>query len=68
MVWGEDVRSLENFAEESVAPIWKLVIDGNVADLRSQLNMLGFVESMVYPELASLAAELSRVEGWRAAQ
>ena len=66
MVWGEDTRSLEAIANEGPGQLWKFPIDGDAAQLRSELNMLGFVESMVYPELTSLAAELARVEGWRA--
>lgn len=66
MVWGEDVRSLEILANDGPGHIWRFPIEGDPAQLRNELNMLGFVESMVYPELTSLAAELARVEGWRA--
>ena len=66
MVWGEDLRTLEEFAEESVSTLWKFQIRGDRSTLRYELNALGFGETMVFPELGSLAAELSRVEGWRA--
>lgn len=66
MVWGEDNQELEKLAEESAANIWRFDLKGDVSDLRRELNALGFVETMVYPELSSLAVELARVEGWRA--
>lgn len=65
MVWGEDQKALEEFAGDSSAIVWCFEIDGNRDSLRSELNALGFVETMIYPELTSLAVELSRVEGWR---
>lgn len=65
MIWGEDTRKLEAFAAEGTGKLWRLEIEGDRAQLRSDLNMLGFVETMVYPELTSLATELARVEGWR---
>lgn len=68
MVWGEDTRSLETIANDGGGHLWRFVLEGNPEQLRSELNMLGFVESMVYPELTTLAAELARVEGWRTQQ
>jgi hypothetical protein len=65
MVWGEDTRKLEDFANESSAMLWCFQINGDRHVLRKQLNALGFVETMIFPELTSLASELSRVEGWR---
>ncbi|WP_454016975.1 FRG domain-containing protein [Azospirillum sp. Marseille-Q6669] len=65
MVWGSDVRALEEFAEEVPAKLWRIQINGNRDDLAEALNVLGFGETMVFPELPSLASELSRVEGWR---
>lgn len=68
MVWGEDVRTLEEFAHESSARIYGFEICGPISSLKADLNALGFGETMVFPELGSLASELSRVEGWRSAQ
>lgn len=65
MVWGNDPRPLEEFAEEIDTPLWKLEIEGSRATLAAELRALGFGETMVFPELASLADELSRAEGWR---
>lgn len=66
MVWGEDPKSLEEFAGEMNCDIWRLVLNGARADLARELSVLGFGETMVFPELASLAVELTKVEGWRA--
>lgn len=68
MVWGEDARELEASAADSAACVWRFELEGDPAKLRAELNGLGFAESMIYPELTSLAAELSRVEGWRTAE
>ncbi|WP_411956263.1 FRG domain-containing protein [Arvimicrobium flavum] len=65
MVWGDDPRCLEDFASEGSSALWRVAIKGDRSELRKQLNTIGFVETMVYPELVSLATELSRVEGWR---
>jgi hypothetical protein len=67
VVWGEDLRDMESFANESAGTLWKFELKGAPDQLRSELNTLGFGETMVFPELQSLAAELTRVEGWRAA-
>lgn len=64
-VWGEDRRPLEDFAAEMPATLWRLEIKGGRAGLARDLDALGFGETMVFPELTSLARELSRVEGWR---
>lgn len=66
MVWGNDTRSLEEFANEiPSATLWKLSLRGNRQDLARDLAALGFGETMVFPELPSLATELSKTEGWR---
>jgi hypothetical protein len=65
MVWGEDLRALEKFADESSASVWRFEVRGSTETLRTELNSIGFAETMVYPELSSLATELTRVEGWR---
>lgn len=65
MVWGEDTKPLQDFAAENPAQAWKFTIKKSHAELLAELNYLGFFESMVFPELSSLASEISRVEGWR---
>lgn len=65
-VWGEDVRSLQAFANESNANVWCLKLAGEPDSMRADLNFLGFSETMIYPELTSLASEITRVERWRA--
>jgi FRG domain-containing protein len=65
MVWGNDARPLENFAEELDTNLWKLEVQGARPTLAAEMRALGFGETMVFPELPSLAAELSRTEGWR---
>jgi|SRR5712671_4154413 len=65
MVWGNDARPLEEFANETTATLWKLSLRGNRQELARDLSVLGFGETMVFPELPTLAVELSRTEGWR---
>lgn len=65
MVWGEDTRSLEAFAAEMDCPIWRIKLTGPPAEIATELNALGFGETMVFPELTALASELAKVEGWR---
>lgn len=67
MVWGEDLRPLEEFADETAGTIWSIELSGDLTQLSTDMNALGFGETMVFPELGSLATELSRVEGWRGA-
>lgn len=65
MVWGNDNAALEAFTLENPATVWKLRIRGDRENLARELSVLGFGETMVFPELSSLAAELTRMEGWR---
>lgn len=65
VVWGDDNQDLEQLAGDGPALLWRFNILGERKTLRRELNALGFVETMVYPELTSLASELARVEGWR---
>lgn len=65
MVWGDDTRPMEAFADELNVSLWRLEIEGTRADLAHHLNVLGFGETMVFPDLSALAAELTRIEGWR---
>jgi hypothetical protein len=65
-VWGKEPRTMECVAgqlEEQV--LWKIELtsprEGMFADLRD----IGFSETIVYPEMQSLASELTRTVGWR---
>lgn len=65
MVWGNDTRPLEDFAAEYPSTIWKIKLRDQQESLTRSLQALGFNETMIFPEMPSLAIELSRVEGWR---
>jgi hypothetical protein len=65
IVWGNDPQSLEVFAEEQTARLWRIQVQGPRAELARSLRHLGFTETMVFPELPSLGVELSRTEGWK---
>ncbi len=45
--------------------LWRITLTGDRASLYSDLQTLGFSETMVFPELSYLAVELTRMEGWR---
>jgi hypothetical protein len=64
MVWGKETKPLEAF-ELGEPTLWQILLTGDRADLYGDLQGLGFSETMVFPELQSLATELTRVEGWR---
>lgn len=65
-IWGEDCRSLEDFANEMpLTELWKIEVVGDKMKLAQELKLLGFGETMVFPELTALATELARIEGWR---
>ena len=68
MVWGEDSKNLEDFAGDSTAKLTCYELKGEIKSLQNDLNALGFGETMIFPDLGSLATELSRIEGWRAAR
>lgn len=66
MVWGDKTRPLEEVAAgQAGSQLWRIRLTGARADLFAALHALGFSETMVFPELTSLASELSRTEGWR---
>lgn len=66
MVWGNDTRALEEISKEQKdAKIWKIKLLGDRLELANSLRNIGFSETMVFPELASLSIELSRTEGWK---
>jgi hypothetical protein len=64
-VWGNEARSLEEFAQEQTARLWRLDIEGSRTHIAGALRHIGFSETMVFPELPSLSTELSRTEGWK---
>ena len=66
MVWGSVTQSLEEFAVlQPAASLFRVELVGGHEHLAQSLRHIGFTETMVFPELASLGAELSRTEGWR---
>lgn len=65
-VWGADTQEMETFANNSsIELLWKIRLIGDRHQLYRDLQSLGFTETMIYPDLSSLALELERVEGWR---
>jgi hypothetical protein len=64
-VWGNGPQPLEAFAEEQTARLWRIQLNGSRGELARSLRHLGFTETMVFPELPSLGAELSRTEAWK---
>lgn len=43
----------------------KYVYNGNREQFRAELRYIGFTESMIFPDLSSLSAELTQLEGWQ---
>ena len=62
VVWGAEVKALDDFGQDN---LWKLTLHGDRKRLFADLHVLGFSETMVFPELTYLATELTRAEGWR---
>lgn len=66
-VWGAETKEMEVFAESAEKTLlWKIKLTGDREGLYRDLQSLGFSETMIFPDLPSLAQELERVEGWRA--
>jgi hypothetical protein len=66
IVWGSVASSLEAFSNEhSKSRLWRISIIGDRKKLFEDLQTLGFRETMIFPELSYLAAELTQTEGWR---
>jgi hypothetical protein len=65
VIWGNDAQPMERFAEEQAATLWGLELNGDSAVLAGSLRLIGFGETMVFPELPSLGTELTRSVGWR---
>lgn len=64
-VWGEEAKPLEEFCGNSAATLRRYILKNDRNVLARELDALGFGETMIVPELAALATELTRVEGWR---
>ncbi|WP_036986554.1 FRG domain-containing protein [Pseudomonas sp. URMO17WK12:I4] len=65
-VWGSDTQDMESFADaQQPTLLWKIKLTGERSRLYKDLQALGFSETMIFPDLPSLALELDRVEGWR---
>ena len=65
VVWGNDTTAQDDYADTIAADLWKLEIGGDRKTLRRNMEQLGYGETMLFPELASLAVELTRTEGWK---
>jgi|SRR5579871_1283639 len=65
MVWGNEVQPLETISADLTARIWRIEVTGSREKLAHSLRLLGFGETMIFPELPSLGVELSRTEGWK---
>lgn len=67
MVWGKDPRPLEQFSGEldhDEPNLWKFVLTGDSASLALDLMHIGFLETFVYPDLPSMASEITRTVEW----
>lgn len=64
-VWGNEAKPLEDVAADLPATLWKLKLVASRNQLADHLQLLGFGETMVFPELSYLASELTRTEGWK---
>lgn len=64
-VWGNETKPLEEFAVDVPAKLWRIKLTGPREVLEKDLQSIGFGETMVFPELTYLAAELGRTEGWK---
>jgi len=65
MVWGAECKPLHEYCNSENELLWRISLRGQREELFHDLESLGFSETMVFPELSSLATELSRAEGWR---
>jgi hypothetical protein len=63
-IWGRETKAMINFEQRMLDHLWKLRLMDDKLVLRSNLQALGFTESMVFPDLQNLAVELVRIEGW----
>lgn len=66
VVWGNEARPLEEVAAEQQAVVLSCFeLCGDRSVLFSDLQALGFTETMIFPEMSYLAEELGRAEEWR---
>lgn len=63
-VWGEETRDLKELAGDNPQNLWQVDLTGDKEQMLDQLRLTGFTETMVFPDLDSLAKELTRTEGW----
>lgn len=64
---GELQKSMEEISvseEKWKGHLKKYVFSGPRAELQDQLKFVGFTRSMIFPDLSSLATELTELEGW----
>jgi hypothetical protein len=59
---GRSLDSLESFADGGPAELWKLRLTMSPTQLSKELSVLGFTESMIYPDLGALSRELTVTE------
>lgn len=64
-IWGKTTKPMETLASERGETLWPFKLQGSRQRMFEELNLLGFRETMLFPELSTLGKELARVEGWR---
>ena len=66
-VWGSTVECIEEIATQRTQDpcLHRLKITGPRTQMFDELRMLGFKETMLFPELPTLGKELRDTEGWR---
>nr|WP_276203106.1 FRG domain-containing protein [Intrasporangium chromatireducens] len=63
-ITGDSLESMETFAaDHKEQSLWKLALFISREDLQRDLASLGFSESMIFPDLASVAKEVTAMEG-----
>jgi hypothetical protein len=63
---GQEPKALTEFTDNNLMThLWLCKFTGDPLELQLDLQTLGFTETMVFPDLPNLAAELTRIEGWR---
>lgn len=64
-IWGSENKPMELFANSSEETLlWRFVLTGDKTKMHNELRLLGFSETMMFPELTSVANELTLSEGW----
>lgn len=63
-ITGDSLDAMESFTEDHKAQaLWKFTLDFPRRQLQQDLASLGFSESMIFPDLASVAREVTAMEG-----